>query len=76
MLKDNHYLFRDRGCIEIKGKGQQHTYFLVGQNEKLITEPDDEYQTLSLLNTKSSQDTNGALIKQESKNTSQLCVVL
>ncbi|XP_071136356.1 guanylate cyclase soluble subunit beta-2-like [Mytilus edulis] len=49
LLKDDHYVFRDRQCIEVKGKGSLHTYFLVGENGKLLSEPEDIFRNLSIL---------------------------
>lgn len=49
MLKDDHYVFRDRQCIEVKGKGSLHTYFLVGENGRLLSEPEDIFRNLTIL---------------------------
>jgi len=27
----DHYAFKPRGCVPIKGKGRMHTYFLLGR---------------------------------------------
>ncbi|XP_052071456.1 guanylate cyclase soluble subunit beta-2-like [Mytilus californianus] len=49
LLKDDHYVFRDRQCIEIKGKGLLHTYFLLGEDGKLLSEPEDVFHSLTIL---------------------------
>lgn len=76
-MKDHHYVFRDRGCIEVKGKGLQHTYFLIGKNDKPLSEPDDDLCTLSILNGNDVKiNGNDTILKEEHKNTSNLCIVL
>lgn len=35
------YYFEERGIIDVKGKGQQRTYWIVGQDMELIEIPDD-----------------------------------
>lgn len=49
LLKSYDYVFRDRGQIEVKGKGLQHTYFLLGLKGKTLAEPDDNVRTLPML---------------------------
>lgn len=76
-MKDHHFVFRDRGSIEVKGKGLQHTYFLVGKNDKALSEPDDDLCTLSILNGNDvKMNGNDTILKKERKHTSNLCIVL
>ena len=34
-LKDGNYKIKERGMIQVKGKGMMHTYFLEGSNEEV-----------------------------------------
>ncbi|KAK7102523.1 guanylate cyclase soluble subunit beta-2-like [Littorina saxatilis] len=40
------YTFKDRGEIEVKGKGKMHTYFLVGYLSHHVKQPQDEFKQL------------------------------
>lgn len=42
-IEGDSYLFRSRGETEIKGKGRMHTYFLLGRDDRPMTEPDDDF---------------------------------
>jgi hypothetical protein len=41
LLINDDYIFRDRGQLDVKGKGMLSTYFLLGQNGNRITEPEE-----------------------------------
>jgi len=49
LLIHDDYIFRDRGQLDVKGKGLLSTYFLLGQNGNLMTEPEDHYCNLPLI---------------------------
>ncbi|XP_069142346.1 guanylate cyclase soluble subunit beta-2-like [Argopecten irradians] len=50
-LEGSRYQFRDRGHIEVKGKGPMNTFFLLGTHDNLMIEPKDEYTQLPLVRT-------------------------
>ncbi|CAC5402537.1 GUCY1B [Mytilus coruscus] len=39
------YILRDRGVIEVKGKGSMNTYILIGKGIKTLNEPNDSNNT-------------------------------
>jgi len=49
LLIHDDYIFRDRGQLDVKGKGLLSTYFLLGQNGNVMTEPEDLYCNLPLI---------------------------
>ena len=49
LLIHDDYIFRDRGQLDVKGKGLLNTYFLLGQKGNLMTEPEDHYCNLPLI---------------------------
>ena len=48
LLHGEGYIFRRRGNIEVKGKGQMTTHFLVGKIDNQVMEPQDEFCSLPL----------------------------
>lgn len=49
---DADYYLRDRGQIEVKGKGTMNTYFLIGKGSSTIPEPDDSLNLLPIFKSK------------------------
>ncbi|XP_070193833.1 uncharacterized protein [Littorina saxatilis] len=49
-LRNSGFHFKRRGTIEVKGKGDMTTFFLVGDSDVTVLEPDDEFTSLPLLN--------------------------
>ncbi|XP_076448368.1 guanylate cyclase soluble subunit beta-2-like isoform X2 [Babylonia areolata] len=47
LLYDYGYMFKRRGKIEVKGKGQMVTYFLVGHLQRPLPQPSDSFTQLS-----------------------------
>ncbi|XP_046569189.1 guanylate cyclase soluble subunit beta-2-like [Haliotis rubra] len=54
-IRNNGYQLKKRGRIQVKGKGEMTTYFLVGDKNRRVVEPDDDYTTL-LVDTDFSSD--------------------
>lgn len=42
-------VFRDRGLINVKGKGLLNTYFLIGLSDDTISEPEDGFLGLPVV---------------------------
>ncbi|XP_076089939.1 guanylate cyclase soluble subunit beta-2-like [Mytilus galloprovincialis] len=49
LLINEDYIFRDRGRIEVKGKGLLNTYFLIGRHDDFMEEPADTYCSLPVI---------------------------
>ncbi|XP_064632525.1 guanylate cyclase soluble subunit beta-2-like [Lineus longissimus] len=49
VIKGGGYMFRDRGEVDVKGKGLMHTYFMLGNKEKTIPEPKDDCMELPVM---------------------------
>lgn len=49
----SNYILRDRGVIEVKGKGSMNTYILIGKGIKRLHEPNDSFSDLPIAITKS-----------------------
>ncbi|XP_052101287.1 guanylate cyclase soluble subunit beta-2-like isoform X3 [Mytilus californianus] len=68
------YILRDRGVIEVKGKGSMNTYILVGKGIKTLHEPNDSFNDLPIAMTKSKTNDKKQPIKitdTNSNNTKQ-----
>ncbi|CAG5136593.1 unnamed protein product, partial [Candidula unifasciata] len=46
LIRGHGYICRDRGEVNVKGKGVMRTYFLIGREDKMMPEPNDEHCAL------------------------------
>ncbi|XP_046380373.2 guanylate cyclase soluble subunit beta-2-like [Haliotis rufescens] len=47
-IRNKGYQLKKRGQIQVKGKGEMTTYFLVGDKNRRVVEPDDDFTSLSV----------------------------
>lgn len=70
-LSGDGYILRDRGEIEVKGKGLMNTFFLIGKDKIKLKEPKDDFKDLPILHSSVNEQSNHGIKTIDSISTIQ-----